>query len=360
MITNEHDVNFRDFPEVIEHNAKIPSHIQNNPEKLNDALNQKLYSDDGEWESWDNKTTLISSTSSLCRSEYTTKPLVGTQSFTTNKKDTRMKNETYNETYVECPGHEIIVTATCGYGAACPTCKTYFTLLNLSNGRGAIPYHTISKTKLDEIEHKAKTSQFNITQAGQITSRSNIDTSTTSKGATQEVMKNLKEQKSHLDNTNMETEYEDTVVPKIITIIPDMIYVGPHPFLYSAEKDLQFLRNSQIGAIVSAIEGKMNPNTTEGMDVFFVPTINGFTNDLMETCEFLDKMEKEQKPVFIHSFCSSRSGCILAAYLLYKRYLETIDEAIGYVRQYFDQSAIDTDFQLDYLNRFAARLDNNR
>lgn len=144
--------------------------------------------------------------------------------------------------------------------------------------------------------------------------------------------------------------------PKFKWLIPGVIAGGGHPMYYSFEDDLDFLKNEGFKAIITAAEKPLDDSLTRGFEYLFVPTIDGYSGHLFDACEFIDKMEKVNKPVFVHCFAGhGRTGTILAAYLIYKDWL-TADEAIAYIRQNYDRAAIETKYQEDELHRFALRL----
>ncbi len=144
--------------------------------------------------------------------------------------------------------------------------------------------------------------------------------------------------------------------PKFKWLIPNVLAGGGHPAYSSFEDDLDYLKHEGFKAIVSAIERPLEDDTVREFEYLFVPTVDGFANNLLEACEFIERMEKAGKPVFVHCFAGhGRTGTILAAYLLYRDWL-TADEAIAYVRQNYDHSAIETKYQEDELHRFALRL----
>lgn len=144
--------------------------------------------------------------------------------------------------------------------------------------------------------------------------------------------------------------------PKLKWLIPGVIAGGGHPLYYSFEDDLDYLRKEGIKAIVSAFDAPLEKKYLDDIEYLFVPTIDGYSSHLLETCEFIEKMEVIGKPVFVSCFAGhGRTGTILAAYLIYKNYL-TADEAIEYVRTNYSSMAIETTYQEDDLHRMALRL----
>ena len=139
-------------------------------------------------------------------------------------------------------------------------------------------------------------------------------------------------------------------------ILPSVLAVRAHP-IYCSLKDPTFLQKKGIKAIVSLFETPLKKEYIEGMEYLFIPTQEGTVSKLKEICEFISKMEEQNKPVFVH--CSTgygATGAVLAAYLIYKKYLEA-DEAIEWVRIYYDMQAIETHYQEDELQYFADHLE---
>lgn len=166
----------------------------------------------------------------------------------------------------------------------------------------------------------------------------------------------LKQDKSVIHSNADYTHYlTNPNISKYEWIINGVIAVGGHPIYYSLEENLDYLRKVKIKAIVSAFEEPINDKYLTGFDYYFAPTIDGYTGDLSGICEFIEKMEDENKPVFIHCFDGiERAGTIMSAYFTYKRWL-LVDEAIAYVNQIRPGSA-GTEYQQLALKRFACRL----
>lgn len=147
---------------------------------------------------------------------------------------------------------------------------------------------------------------------------------------------------------------EDT--PKFTWLVPGIIAGGGHPIYFMQEDNLDYLRDAGFGAIVSCFEEPLPKEWLNDFEYLFLPTLDGYVNNLIEACEFIEKMEQKKVPIFIHCFAGhGRTGTILAAYLLYKNYL-TADEAIAYVRQKYDKRAIETIYQQNELYKLTFRL----
>jgi Dual specificity phosphatase, catalytic domain len=138
-------------------------------------------------------------------------------------------------------------------------------------------------------------------------------------------------------------------------VIENVIAVGGHPIYHSLEEDCFFLTSDGFRAIVSACETPLDEKHLLGSDYYFAPTLEGYTNDLIGICEFIEKMEEQDKAIFVHSFDGkNRSAVILAAYFTYRKWL-TCPEAIAYVRKLIPGS-IKNDYQEKALYKFAERL----
>ena len=136
-------------------------------------------------------------------------------------------------------------------------------------------------------------------------------------------------------------------------VIPGVLAGGPHPIYYSFQDDLSVLKKAGFKAIVSVFEAPLEKKYTDGFEYLFIPTLDGYCNDLMRICEFIDYQEEKGNPVFVHCFGGQgRTGTVLAAYLLYKKHLTGADEAIEYIRQKYSKTAIETSYQEDELHRF--------
>lgn len=141
--------------------------------------------------------------------------------------------------------------------------------------------------------------------------------------------------------------------------IPNLLAIGPHPFYYSGHEDLEYLKHHGIKAIVSVFEEPIPDEWLAGFDYYFAPTLDNYSSHLLEICEFIENMEKQDKPVFIHCFGGlGRSSTVVAAYMIYKHYL-TAEQAIQYVRDKYDKKAIETKYQEHDLFNLEARISND-
>lgn len=134
-------------------------------------------------------------------------------------------------------------------------------------------------------------------------------------------------------------------------LIPGIIAGGRHPI------HNQFINKlSDFGAIVTLTESSLEEKDHKGFNYLFVPTVDGYTTDLLKICDFIETQEENNKATFIHCLDGNgRTGTMLAAYLIYKGYL-TVDEAIEYIHQNYSADAIKTKYQEDELHRFSAWL----
>lgn len=145
-------------------------------------------------------------------------------------------------------------------------------------------------------------------------------------------------------------------VEKFQWIVPGVLAAGPHPFYFSFENNLKDYKKAGFKAILSTFEEPLDMVKTNGFQYFFLPTEEGSACDLRATCNFIDAMEKINKPVFVHSFSGNgRAATILAAYIMHKNWL-TADEAISYMRINYNKHAIETAQQEDALHKFALDL----
>lgn len=143
---------------------------------------------------------------------------------------------------------------------------------------------------------------------------------------------------------------------KFMWIIPDIIAAGEHPIYNSSAQSLDFLREKGIGAIVSVCENRIESKYLNGFEYIYIPTIQGYSVELLNICKFIVDMEEQDKPVFVHSINGhGRAGTVIAAYFIYKGYL-TADEAIAHVRNNYHKDAVETTEQENEIYRFAMSL----
>lgn len=136
-------------------------------------------------------------------------------------------------------------------------------------------------------------------------------------------------------------------------VVPGVLAIGPHPIFSSHLDDLSVLRKAGIKAIITAFNKQLEPKYLKGFHYFFAPTPDGYSNDLNIVCKYIETQEKLGNPVFVHSFHGNgRAATIAAAYLVHKGWL-TGEEAIEWVRQHFDESAIATTAQEDAVLKFS-------
>lgn len=122
-------------------------------------------------------------------------------------------------------------------------------------------------------------------------------------------------------------------------MVPGILAAGGHPLYHANQPNLNYLRKAGIKAVITAFEKPLDHKYLEGMEYWFIPTLTGYSSHLYEACEFIDRMEQQKKPVFVHGFTWSDAGTIIAAYIAYKNW-ETMDGAIAYVRNTYSRDAI--------------------
>jgi len=150
--------------------------------------------------------------------------------------------------------------------------------------------------------------------------------------------------------------FNDNETPKYAWVIPGVLAGGRHPIYSSMQDNLDYLRKAGIKAIVSAFESAIDSKHLDGFEYYFIPTLDRTTNHLWEAAEFIDEMEKQGKPVFVHCFGGTgRTSTCIAAYFIYKGYL-TADESIKYLRLNYKEGAVETTYQEDELRKFEQRL----
>lgn len=137
-------------------------------------------------------------------------------------------------------------------------------------------------------------------------------------------------------------------------IIPDVLAAGPHPLFASHQDTLNDLKLAGFKAIVSVCDKPLDAEYRKGFHYLFQPTVEGFSSGLAAVCKFIEAQEELGNPVFVHSLKGSgRAATVLAAYLMHKKYLTGTDEAIQYVRQHYDKTAVETQYQTDALLKFS-------
>lgn len=125
-------------------------------------------------------------------------------------------------------------------------------------------------------------------------------------------------------------------------IVPGILAAGPHPIFVSHQNDLSVFKKAGFKAIISVFDKGLEPKYLDDFQYCFVATSQGVVNELEAICKFIDMQESLNNPVFIHSLDGKgRAAAVLAAYLIHMEYLTGI-EAIRYIRQHYDKSAITT------------------
>lgn len=166
---------------------------------------------------------------------------------------------------------------------------------------------------------------------------------------------NFPPERNWFDEYENKPENQATIITSFNWIVPNYIALGSHP-LRSPQISLNILKEHNIRAIVSVFEQPIEKEQLSGLDYLHIPTIKGYSNSLLEACKFIEKMENEDKPVYIHSLSGvGRAATVMGAYFIYKNWL-TSDEAIVYLRNKFDVKAVETKYQEDQLHTFAMSL----
>jgi len=135
--------------------------------------------------------------------------------------------------------------------------------------------------------------------------------------------------------------------------LPGVLAFGPHPIFTSHLEDLTELKRAGFKAILSLFDKPLDQKYVEGFQYLHIPTVEGFSCELQRICKFLSTQESLDNPVFIHSLHGKgRVGTALAAYFLYKKWLNGAKEAMNFVKQNFGEDAIETVYQEDALLKF--------
>lgn len=163
----------------------------------------------------------------------------------------------------------------------------------------------------------------------------------------------LAEGKSYRSQGFYESIFADKAPKPFSWLIPNYIAAGPHPIATSHLDDFSVLKKAGFKAIVSVHEHPLNAKHLDGFQYLHVPTNEGFSGDLAKICKFIEHQMLMNNPVFIHSFQGKgRAATVLAAYLIHTNWVAGANEAIKYIRQYYDKDAIETAYQEAALQKF--------
>ena len=146
---------------------------------------------------------------------------------------------------------------------------------------------------------------------------------------------------------NRSTKYYHNLIanarPQFVWLIPGVLAVGPHPILTSHQSDLSVLKDAGFKSIITVFDKPLDKKYRKGFHYIFVPATEGASGELPLICSFIDIQEDLGNPVFIHSLNGEgRAATAAAAYIVHKGWLNA-EQAIAWVRQNYNQSAMTTD-----------------
>jgi protein tyrosine phosphatase len=141
--------------------------------------------------------------------------------------------------------------------------------------------------------------------------------------------------------------------PDFKWLIDNVVAGSAHPFYCLKKDNLDYLRKAGFKAILTVFEEPLQKHHIEGFEYKFIPTVDGRSPELIEACDFIQKMYAKKYPVLVHCFHGlGRTGTVLAAYLLYNTYNHMNgEEAIEFVRDTYDPNAIETQWQTKAIHK---------